>query len=367
VNLWVETITAIAEAVGKMGATLFFGVGIALITGFLDGMIDQVQKLWDWITGFVEKIINMVKSALGINSPSTVFKAIGVDLMVGFLNGIIEAAVAVMNWFKSLAKNIISWVGDMATTLKDKGYELIVGFWNGITERWTGVFNFFSGLGGKIVDAVGDIADSLFNVGKSVIQGLWDGMQAIWEKAKSWLGNLNPANWFNDINPKKGHAEKNLVPVGEKVMEGLHTGMKSGWDGVTSWLTTLNPADAVNSDAITATFQQVINSAAMAVSEMDAVQPVITPVLDLSQVREGAMGIQSMFRQPGMALNSLDLAKQISLGTTRTAPDDTTQPASAGDVTYPQNVYAPKQLSTSDVYRQTRNLLAVRKEELVIR
>jgi hypothetical protein len=73
-----------------------------------------------------------------------------------------------------------------------------------------------------------------------------------------------------------------------------------------------------------------------------------------------------MFGQPSMALKSLGMANQISLGTTRTAPDETPVPTAAGNVTYEQNVYAPKQLSTADVYRQTRNLIAVRKEELAI-
>jgi hypothetical protein len=363
-NLWVTTILAIATAVGEMAATLFFGVGIALITGFVNGMDDQIGKVWDWIKGFVTGLIDKVKSALGINSPSTVFRDIGIDLITGFLNGIVQAAVAVTTWFRNLGKNIISWVGDMLTTLKDKGYQVIVGFWTGVIDRWTGVAAWFGQLGSKIVSALGRIDDVLLGTGRAIMNGLWNGLKEVWNSVSSWLGGLGK------IFPiKKGPPAKDKVLLyesGRMIMGGLQTGLEEVWGKTEKWLTTLNPADHVNSDAITATFEKVINSAAMAVSEMDTVQPVITPVLDLSQVRKDATGIQSMFGQPSMALKSLGMANQISLGTTRTAPDETPVPTAAGNVTYEQNVYAPKQLSTADVYRQTRNLIAVRKEELAI-
>jgi hypothetical protein len=366
-DLWVATILSVAENLGRLAPTLMIGVPVALIKGFVDGMEQEVGKVWDWISGFVRTLIDKVKSALGINSPSTVFKDIGLDLIAGFFNGIVEAAVAVTAWFKALGKNIVSWVGDLLITLRDKGYQVIVGFWNGVQERWTGVVAWFGGLGRRVTDAIGEIGDILLNIGSAVIGGFKRGMEAAWRNVSSWLADRakNVQSIFQTVLGIKSPS-KVFMEIGNNVMLGLQIGLETEWKKTEKWLTNLNPADAVNSDAITSTFKKVINSAAMAVSEMDAVQPVITPVLDLSQVRKDATGIQSMFGQPSMALKSLGMANQISLGTTRTAPDETPVPTAAGNVTYEQNVYAPKQLSTADVYRQTRNLIAVRKEELAI-
>jgi hypothetical protein len=37
-----------------------------------------------------------------------------------------------------------------------------------------------------------------------------------------------------------------------------------------------------------------------------------------------------------------------------------------GEVNFEQNIYAPKQLSTSDIYKNTRNQIRLAKEELSI-
>ena len=362
-DLWIAMITSVAEAVGRVGATLMFGVAIALITGFLDGAKDQLGKVWQWVVDFVTGIIDRVKSAFGINSPSTVFHSIGVDLITGFLNGIVEAAVAVFNWFKNLAKTVLSNVGDMLSTLKDKGYQLISGFFTGITDRWTGIVNWFGGMGSKILDAIGNIGNSLYNIGKDIIQGLWNGMQNVWDRAKGWLGGLGSA-----IISLKGPPRDDkvlLVQNGMFIMQGLQVGMEKEWGKTTKWLSSLNPADHIDADSVHMGFQKILDAAALSVSEMETAQPVITPVLDLTQVQAGAAQMQGIFANALVPVNSIGLARQISLDTTRTTPDEP-KTVQTGDVTYVQNVNAPKQLSTADIYRQTRNLIVVRKEELAI-
>jgi hypothetical protein len=68
----------------------------------------------------------------------------------------------------------------------------------------------------------------------------------MWNTATGWLSNLNPAHWFNDINPYQGHAEENLVPVGEMVFGGLQKGMQSGWGKTTDWLKGIDPSQHVS-------------------------------------------------------------------------------------------------------------------------
>jgi len=52
--------------------------------------------------------------------------------------------------------------------------------------------------------------------------------------------------------------------------------------------------------------------------------------------------------------------------TTFAESDAIKAPAGAGEVKFEQNIYAPTQLSTSDIYKNTRNQITMAKQELSI-
>ncbi len=98
---------------------------------------------------------------------------------------------------------------------------------------------------------------------------------------------------------------------------------------------------------------------------MDDFNPTITPVLDLTQVQAGARGIGGIMGNSSVAADmSLRNADYIS-AVTSTRPDDSVATAKqTGDVVFNQNIYAPKELSANDIYRNTKSQIALAKEEL---
>lgn len=80
-------------------------------------------------------------------------------------------------------------------------------------------------------------------------------------------------------------------------------------------------------------------------------QPTIRPLLDLSDVTEGAGRLS--------ALLSRNQAMKISAGMERdgasVVQNGGTTPASGNNYNFTQNNYSPKALSRIDIYRQTKN------------
>ena len=442
-NLYITLFATVAETVGKVAGSLMFGMAGSFLQGFLDGLDDSLGMVWDWFLGFVDKIIDWVKSGFGIASPSKVMDDLGVDVIVGFYNGIVDAAKDVIKWFSDLAGNVLKWIGSVTKTLWDKGTDFISGLLNGVANKANEVINWFGNLAGNVISwiggvastlwskgsdfiagllsgivskagevsswfgrlagsvggwigdlgstlwskgmsllgglydgvkdkwdtlsswlggiddkvrsAIGDLGSALYNAGKAVLDGLWNGMKDGWGKVTGWLSSLNPANFFNDINLKKGHAAVNLLPTGKMVFEGLQKGMESEWQNTTKWLSTLDPAAELDKNI----GKNMVNALTLSIPDID-INPVITPVLDLTMIQQDAKKLEKM-----LPANSTLQAGIIASATSGQAEvtDHTTK---AAEINFNQTINAPKQLSTVDIYRQTRNQIATAKEELNI-
>ena len=88
--------------------------------------------------------------------------------------------------------------------------------------------------------------------------------------------------------------------------------------------------------------------------------PVIAPVLDLENIRTGAGKLQDMMAiQPISTASTYAQANQISAAaTTATDAAGATTPASAPTLVFEQHNTSPEALSTSEIYRNTRNQLS---------
>lgn len=343
-----------AFAVGQVAGTLLFGIGIEFLKGFWNGLTTEVPFIQFFFVTLPMSIISW------IGNVATRLWNKGIEIISGFFSGINDKIIAVRNFFGSVGGKILGWIGSLFGTLRNKGLDIIGGFFRGITDKWHEVTSWFAGLWNLISQAVGDLSDILLETGKAIIQGLWDGMQEIWGKVSGWLSSLNPANLFNDINLQKGHAEKNMVPTGEMVFFGLQKGMETGWDRVTTWLQTLDPSDSLS---------KVLATIPAKLSSMEEFNPTITPVLDLSRVTSEAAKISSLVSTSALVPSVSTIQANRIASTSTASPNSIAEKSpvgTPGEVKFEQNIYAPEQLSTKDIYKQTRNQITLAKEELSI-
>ena len=335
--------------------------GLELLGSLLKGFIDKLPEIISWVVSLPGKIIR------GIGSLISTFVPKGLELLGGLLTGLIDKLPEIISWLGAIPGKVLSAVGDLATTLLQKGKDVIGGMKQGIFDAWEIASTWLGNFPIRLVNAVGDLGKALWDVGKKVIDGLKDGMLAGWNAATEWLSSLNPASHFNDINPYKGHAIKNLVSTGETVMRGLQNGMETGWGENARWLKTLNPAAEMDSE-ITKSFLAAFGKIPDSLEGLDDLNPVITPVLDLTRVEGEAKKLAGMMGRPSISPDvSYEKARLIShTNQSQNGSDVVPVDTAPKEFVFNQYINSPTELSTSDIYRNTKSQIALAKEELNI-
>ena len=85
-------------------------VGGQLLEGLVVGIGSMIGKVWDKIKEVGAKIIESIKSALGIHSPSTIFAGIGENLMLGLWNGISDSVGWILDKVRDFGGTLIDTV-----------------------------------------------------------------------------------------------------------------------------------------------------------------------------------------------------------------------------------------------------------------
>ena len=132
--------------------------------------------------------------------------------------------------------------------------------------------------------------------------------------------------------------------------------MEDEWDNVAIWLSEIDPASEMDKNMGTR-MAQVLNGA---MSEID-INPTITPVLDLSLIQQDAKKLEKLI--PSTSTLQANIISGYNPGGRAEVTNNTTP---TPEINFNQTINAPKQLSTVDIYRQTRNQIAMAKEELSI-
>lgn len=110
-----EAIAGIVDA----AATAFEELGLDSIAGFLKGVSESVKDVAERLkTDFVDPVVNFVKSALGIHSPSTVFAEIGEECDEGFLKGLQDSWGSVKSWLSEALSNLKQSASDVFQGIK---------------------------------------------------------------------------------------------------------------------------------------------------------------------------------------------------------------------------------------------------------
>lgn len=337
-----------------------------IITNFLDALALKVPEIIDSVYNLVRSIfVGVAEKLFGVH---LFLLQKGIDFIQGILDGIVDKAKEVFTWFANLTSAIWDEIGDVASSLAQKGKDLIQGILDGLIDKFIGVITWVANIPSKIWDALIDLADILFDIGKKIMQGLWDGMKDIWHDTTDWLSGLNPANW-------KGPPARDavmLVKNGMLIMGGLLSGLQEGWGSVTGWLKSVNPADFINPGIVNRsveTINSALHSMVDQLGDLKEFTPTITPVLNLSSVRNEAAKLGSILAtSTEVGTTAYDQARTISFDTNNRieseAPvDSSTKPI---EVKFEQNNYSPEALSVADIYQQTRNQIELAKEELAV-
>jgi hypothetical protein len=265
----------------------------------------------------------------------------GAKLIIELIDGITSKFGAIAQAGKDAVVRAINAVSSAAVGMTREGADAIIHFVNGMAE------------------AVRDKAPAMraagANLASAIIGGVLGGLNggAIVNKMVSIAGGALAAakRKLHIKSPSRAFME-----VGRYMMEGWAIGIETNSDEVITSMENM-------ADAIVATVAAIPDT----LGSMMDLNPVIAPVLDLSQVQQGATALGSMLNVvPITAAASYGQASAIAAGQNTVQSDLDASIAAPGStvVNLEQNNYSPKALSEVEIYRQTKNQLSQAKAVL---
>jgi hypothetical protein len=151
-----------------------------------------------------------------------------------------------------------------------------------------------------------------------------------------------------------------FAEIGRFSMEGMAQGFSDSSQMVT------DAVDLAAKDALTAMRQSMSDISSIVTDELNP-QPVITPILDLTQIRSQAEELTSLTTPiPITAAASYGQASIISSQQNTAEADQAVVAPGGTSVKFEQNNYSPEALTEIEIYRQTKNQLSQLKSALAI-
>ena len=285
INLVTETLIAVIEAITKLIPSIV-DLAITIVKEFLRGIVEMVPII---IKAGIDMICEFIK---GIAEGAVQIVNAAIDAVIIFCNGIAEAIRTKGDKLDEAVNNLISAITERIAkkweALKEKGREIFQKIVDGIKDAIAKVGNFFVELWEKIKGWVSGAWETLKGVGKNIIDGIWGGISSAWEWVKEKVSGLfsgligGVKKLFGIASPSKVMAE-----IGEYLDLGLAKGLKDNADVAE------DAADYAGRSALDAMTNSLKSIGSI---ELDGItDPVIRPVLDLSEIQNGEDSIQDLF------------------------------------------------------------------------
>lgn len=335
----VNLILGFLGAIADRGSDIA-GAGLGVLLALIKGMADNVVKILDMAV----TIVIQFATAIGSNVERVV--SAGATLLIKLLEGI--------------TNNL--------HTVSQKGVDVIVAFLNAIGQQAVSLargaadalVNFLNGLAIAIREKDKDIRDAGKNIATAIISGITMGLSDHANEvidALTALAGKGIDAFLHAIHAKS--PSRLFMTFGGYITQGLAIGIDKDDSAENSAV--------ASAERIVAAFQRTLNDVPNSLEGLDA-SPVIRPVLDLTEVKAAAQGLDSLFQLQAITPEVSIAQARLIATTTDVANKGNPEPAPAGptELKFEQNIYSPTALSTNDIYRSTRSQIALAKEELSI-
>ena len=246
--------------------------GLQLLLALLQGIADNIGQV---VITAVEVITNFLA---GIAQSIPVIIQSGIDLMLSFINGMAEGirknTHATIEAINNLMDAIMEAAAAYFTNFTTRGKELVTKIISGIRSKFSefkqAAKDMMNGFIAGVKSKMAEIKNAAVNVIKSAVNGV-----------KSFLGIASPSKVFAEI--------------GRWSDEGMVVGLTKYAGAVK------DAASSVGRSAVDSMSGALSSIAGVFDQDIDY-QPTIRPIVDLSNVQNGANSIGGMFGQPTIAM-----------------------------------------------------------------
>lgn len=328
-------------------------------TMLADTFISQINSKQGGATSAGSSLASAVKT--GLSSISNSIGAVGRNAATQYNSAVRSKTGDATTNGKSLASAVLNGMKSVASQFTSAGRTAGGNFINGINGSKSSAYSTGSGFANEV--RKGLVSVSMWQTGRNVIQGFIDGMGSKMSDVRSKAAEIARAA-KSAANAELGvkSPSRVFIETGHYVGEGLAIGIEQMIPAVRSSASGLG-------DTLIMSVRDAID--AISYEEIDST-PVITPVIDLSSVRSGARQLGSILsgsdgitidprRTRGMAQGISATRNDIRREEAEKMGDRASTVVNNNTYEFNQTNNSPKSLSNLEIYRDTKNLLAITK------
>jgi tape measure domain-containing protein len=337
----VTVIGSVAEAIASTAPQMVQAL-VGILTALLQAIIQTAPMFGEAFMVLLQEILRVLTEGVPMIAGAAL------QLIIGFLN---EIAANIGNVVTSAVEVVLAFVRGIEESIPmivDEGAKMVIDLVNGIADA--------------IEDNAEELGRAGIRLGKSLISGV---IQAITGGISEVIDSVsNMAH--SAINAVTGifdsHSPSRVfIGIGENLVEGLVLGVDNNANSAVSSAENMGIA-------VVDSMKNTMTNISTELSKGIDTNPVIRPVIDLTEAKKGASSLNSLISDnPISARVSYGEAATISSDSTvaETATATPTQTPSTV-VNFTQTNTSPKALSTVEIYRQTKNQLSLAKEALKV-
>lgn len=335
-----EGVIVFAQVISKAGPAIFQAITTVLLS-----MIQAIEELTPKIIQVLFKLLVLLLKEMETAVPLMVRS--GYKILIGILEGIRDNIQKVSTVALQIIAKFIKGIADGLPDIIQAGFDLIIKFIEGLTKAIDDNAEKMGKAGGRLATAiVKGIAKGILAGIREIKNAAVDAARAALDAAKDFLGISSPS--------------KEFMEVGKFSMQGMAVGL-SRYSTLVS-----DSATRVGQTAVRSLKDSLFDLNTMALADMD-MNPTITPVLDLTNVKKNAESISGFFAIKPLSVESTLLNAEEAFfehQNSQNGRDDRDDSPPASSYNFNQYNYSPKALSSGEIYRQTNNQLSVLKGAL---
>ena len=319
--------------------TQFNTAGSTLMTKFISGIKSQDGNTKTAITNIISGCVT------AINNKQTQFNTAGANLMIKLIAGIKLKDYETRNAFVNILSSCLTAIANKYPEFQNAGMQCMIKFIAGIKEKAEEVKTAFTGNLNASVTAIRDYHDQFKQAGAYLVEGFADGISENTYRAEAKARAMARA---------AAEAAEDELDEHSPSRVGYHIGDFFGLGFVNAIGTYAVKAYNASADMAKSAKTGLGNAIAKVKDMIDNgvdTQPMIRPILDLSDVEEKSHRLNTLFSRS----QALTVSTGIAAARGRNLQNEDTNPNTGNSYNFTQNNYSPKALSRTEIYRQTKN------------
>lgn len=334
-------INAFTDASGRVTSA-----ATSMLTTFINAANAQKSNMTSTFTTMMQAVLTTLTNyQTAINNKQTQFNTAGANLMIKLIAGIKSKDYETRNAFVNILSSCLTAIANKYPEFQNAGMQCMIKFIAGIKKKAEEVKTAFTGNLNASVTAIRDYHDQFKQAGAYLVEGFADGISENTYRAEAKARAMARA---------AAEAAEDELDEHSPSRVGYHIGDFFGLGFVNAIGTYAVKAYNASADMAKSAKTGLGNAIAKVKDMIDNgvdTQPMIRPILDLSDVEEKSHRLNTLFSRS----QALTVSTGIAAARGRNLQNEDTNPNTGNSYNFTQNNYSPKALSRTEIYRQTKN------------